>query len=461
MDFASLYPSIIQEYNICFTTVQLRGSIDCDEEVLLSSLELPSAGSDPGILPSEIRKLVESRREVKRLLRAPRLSPDVRMQYDIRQRALKLTANSMYGCLGFGFSRFYAKHLAALITSKGREILMRTRELVEQQLRLEVIYGDTDSLMICTHLSDLDKVLETGQKVRAEVNRLYKHLEIEIDGVFKAMLLLKKKKYAALVVERDAGDPKIVRYKQELKGLDMVRRDWCPLARETSEYFIGQLFSGDSSDNILFNLHSKLQEIARDIEQQKIPIEKFVISKQLQKHPEEYPEKQPQPHVRVALRLNSRPDVTKKLRSGDTVFYVVCTDGTPNPAVQRAYHPDELRRNESGTLAIDAHYYLAQQLHPVIARLCEPLEGTDAAQLAENLGLDPGPFRRRAVVSQSARTGLSTLDADVGLLVDDRYLDCTPFKFACPFCKNTINIKQLFTYQVCSPSSLKLCSFSE
>ena len=34
-----------------------------------------------------------------------------------------------------------------------------------------------------------------------EVNKLYKELELEMDGVFKRMLLLKKKKYAALTVE--------------------------------------------------------------------------------------------------------------------------------------------------------------------------------------------------------------------------------------------------------------------
>lgn len=117
MDFNSLYPSIIQEFNICFTTVDRQPSTeqkDGEAEVLP---DLPDASLSTGILPTEIRKLVDSRREVKKLIN-DKLPKDLLLQYDIRQKALKLTANSMYGCLGFSNSRFYAKPLAALITGK-------------------------------------------------------------------------------------------------------------------------------------------------------------------------------------------------------------------------------------------------------------------------------------------------------------------------------------------------------
>lgn len=53
-------------------------------------------------------------------------------------------------------------------------------------------------------------------------------------------------------------------------------------------------------------------------------------------------------------------------------------------ATQRAYHVDELKTNSA--LVIDKNYYLAHQIHPVVSRLLDPIEGTDAARIAECLG---------------------------------------------------------------------------
>lgn len=58
-------------------------------------------------------------------------------------------------------------------------------------------------------------------------------LELDIDGVFKRLLLLKKKKYAALVAEKVNGS---FFYRRELKGIDSVRRDWSIVAKTAGSY---------------------------------------------------------------------------------------------------------------------------------------------------------------------------------------------------------------------------------
>lgn len=105
--------------------------------------------SNPGLLPRVLQQLVHKRRQVKMAAEKER-DPARKASLHAKQLALKLTANSIYGCLGFSGSRFYAKPLAAFITQQGRALLMAAKDKVEQQMRLSVLYGDTDSIMVQT-----------------------------------------------------------------------------------------------------------------------------------------------------------------------------------------------------------------------------------------------------------------------------------------------------------------------
>lgn len=420
MDFNSLYPSIIQEYNICFTTVHQPH----DAEQLPV---LPDSSAEPGILPLQLRRLVESRREVKKLMAVPDLSPELHMQYHIRQMALKLTANSMYGCLGFAHSRFFAQHLAALVTHKGREILVNTQQLV-QKLNYDVVYGDTDSLMINTNITDYDQVYKIGHTIKQSVNKLYKQLELDIDGVFACLLLLKKKKYAAVKLSKNAKG--VLRREQEHKGLDIVRRDWSQLAVMVGKAVLDEVLAEKPLEDKLDAVHAQLGRIKDQIAESAVPLPLYVITKQLTRAPQEYANSSSLPHVQVALRMNRERN--RRYKKGDMVDYVICLDGSTNAAMQRAYHLDELKGSE--TLKLDTNYYLAQQIHPVVTRMVEVLEGTDASRIAECLGMDASKYRQNAQRVQQERTeeaeGESLQKTTLQL-----YRLCEPFRFKCLGCK--------------------------
>ncbi|KAJ2412770.1 DNA-directed DNA polymerase alpha catalytic subunit pol1 [Coemansia sp. IMI 209128] len=424
LDFNSLYPSIIQEYNICFTTVRRPTSTDALPDT-------PAPDLAPGILPRLLKTLVDRRRQVKQLLKRP-TSPEEAQQLDLRQRALKLTANSMYGCLGFTHSRFYAKPLAMLITAKGREILQATRDLALSD-GLEVIYGDTDSIMIATRTEALADVYELGAQFKRRVNDRYRLLELDIDGVFKKLLLLKKKKYAALLITSPEkhldGSPYATH--MESKGLDLVRRDWCGLSHDVSDYVLKQLFADHpTDDDIMPRIHEHLAKVSAAVRQAKVPLDKYTIHKGLTKAPENYPDKKSHPHVQVALRQRERGE---PVRSGDSIPFIIC-DPQCLPAqatgsyAERARHPDEISASQ-GAIYPDYDWYLNQQVLPPCARLLEPLD-TNMSALAQCLGLDPAKYR---APTQPADDTLRTLDSQIP--DTERFKNARQFTPMCSACK--------------------------
>ena len=456
MDFNSLYPSIIQEYNICFTTVERAGitaaaagtEAAAAEEEEEAVPEVP-VEQEQGILPKLIAGLVSRRRQVKSLMKSKTATAEQLATWDIRQLALKLTANSMYGCLGYTKSRFYARPLAVLVTYKGREILRSTKDLAESK-SLQVIYGDTDSVMINANVEDVASALRVGQEFKKAVNDRYRLLEIDIDNIFRRILLQAKKKYAAINMVDTGGGTYVE--KMEVKGLDMRRREYCALSKEMSTRILNEILSGDETEVSVTRVHAYLREMAARMRSGDhtpatgVPANKYTIFTQLGKDPTDYPNADSMPQVQVALREAARG---KRMRKGDVVSYIIAVgEGAPasDPAPKRAYSPADLLKKDSG-LAPDVEWYIAKQIFPPVERLCANIVGTSTAQLAENLGLD---MRRYAHAGQhganggsgsgsgggsGGATGLDIHPLETQIPDSIRFSDCARLALRCRKCK--------------------------
>ncbi|KAH3765488.1 DNA-directed DNA polymerase [Pelomyxa schiedti] len=386
LDFKSLYPSLIQEHNICFTTVNQVHKPDGTWEATPPDPSVPI-----GILPQVVRMLVEKRRQVKDLMKNQRDKAQLE-QLDIRQSALKLIANSLYGCLGFPSSRFYAKPIAELITCKGRETLQQSVTYVSEKHHLNVIYGDTDSMMISTNVSTVEEAWSTAREITKAINKNYHTLEIEVDGVFHSILLLKKKKYAALrALEGGAR-------RCEVKGLDMVRRDWCDLAHKACRQVLDFIMSGQPLEEVAKLVLSYLSELSVKIREGNMPLTDYVITRALTKKVEEYPDAKSLPHVLLAKHLISQG---KTVRVGDLIGFIISSGDQSFAERARS-----LEQVESDHIPIDVEYYLAQQVLPTVCRLLEPVSAISSSSIADSLGLDPIKYAR------FSRQGSHTAAAD-------------------------------------------------
>ena len=84
-------------------------------------------------------------------------------------------------------------------------------------------------MFVNSNATDFAEALKISAEFKKHVNNQYKLLEIDLDGVFQRLLLLQKKKYAAIKMEDST------RTSVEVKGLDMKRREYCVLSKNVSQ----------------------------------------------------------------------------------------------------------------------------------------------------------------------------------------------------------------------------------
>jgi len=364
LDFHSMYPSIYVAYNICPTTL-LTKDLAVDTLKTSHGTRFVTPKVREGIIPKIVKQLMSDRDVIKKLMKKTK-SEKERKMLEAKQIAIKYVTNSFYGYTGYVRARFYVLDVASTITSCGRELIQKTKNRVEENKNYKVIYGDTDSIMVKTQASSMDEALKMGQELEHTINKeLEGIVQMKIEGIFKTLLILAKKRYAGLSVERsDSGwEEKIV-----MKGIETVRRDWCDLVSKTL-YDVLEIILKEQDPKKAFRY---VKGVLNKLERNEIPVEQLLITKSISKSLGEY--KGVQPHIELLKKMKKRSPATAP-GVGDRIGFVI-VKGLQLMS-ERAEDPEFVKQNR---LPIDSKYYAESQILPPLERVFEAI-GIDKTEL--------------------------------------------------------------------------------
>lgn len=369
-DMQSLYPSIVISNNLCPTTVIIEE--DCER-----THTAPNGGRFvdkevlEGILPQMLNEVLQKRIAIKKKMKqADGRERDV---LDAIQYSLKIVINSAYGWMGYKRSRLFNITTASAVTAYGREVIGEVRRRFEEFRDIEangklfnfhVVYTDTDSAyvkLICNDEISIEDADAIGEKVAAMITEpMPPPMKLNYEGYARRALFLAKKRYAMLLQER-AKDGTI-KEKLKVRGIEMVRRDWCPLTGKTMKRCLEMILRDGDVEGAQRHAREVIERVRefRISSGDQVMLEDLALTRNYNKKASEFKAKPA--HIRMIERMEKRGEPLPGL--GDRIsFYIM--SGWESFA-DRAETLDYIRR---AGREIDSDYYVEKQLVPPLSRL--------------------------------------------------------------------------------------------
>jgi DNA polymerase elongation subunit (family B) len=258
LDFASMYPSIIAQFNLGFASM-LAPDDEVPSGVAVAVHEVApheSEGADAkpvlqrvmvqytDLMPQVISALTRRRAETRKLIPVAKAQGDVAhaQRLDAKQLTLKDGSNSQYGGTGASGGKMRDGRISATTTAIGRKLIETTKRFCAAR-GYKTIYGDTDSVFLIPADAAVAASMSHAEAVRRaevlcrEVNTdpaclgNYDRINVTVDNVYRRLLLVGKKMYAA----RNASDRLV------FKGMSVVRRDSSQFHRDTVRAVLAEM----------------------------------------------------------------------------------------------------------------------------------------------------------------------------------------------------------------------------
>lgn len=328
LDLKSLYPSCIITWNISPETIHYYEDEQPSGEYInipwLPDADHADGGnfteddikfdvmwsdlSKEGIIPKYIKQLFPERERRKSKRNEFEPGTDAYDTWDMKQAAVKVIMNAFYGVMSNNYWRLGMSGLGDAVTSPARYTLWKGKEICESE-GLDVMYGDTDSVMIklADEGEDIDIAIDRGKRLEETLNSQmnecveasglrgsHPFLDDELHGNSKHCIVYEfeklyerffqagtKKRYGGRIVWKEG---KIVDGEIETTGFENKRSDSAELTGEAQPKVIEMILEGASFERV----SEYIRDIISDIQTRQMDPYIYGLPKSLSKQLSEY-----------------------------------------------------------------------------------------------------------------------------------------------------------------------------
>ncbi|MBD3198362.1 MAG: DNA-directed DNA polymerase I [Candidatus Lokiarchaeota archaeon] len=306
MDFSSLYPTIIKEYNLSYETVQCPHQ-DCIDN-MPKGIPYHVCNHKMGIFAYVVGFL----RDVRVKYFKPKsydqsLTQKRRDYYTTIQQALKVFINGAYGVFGSRNFPLFCLPVAESTTGIGQYSIKKTIEKSES-MGVDVLYGDTDSVFLANPSpKQMERISEWSKK---ELD-----LDLEEEKTYQFLALSERKKnYVGIYKDSGYVDIKGLLAKKR-NTPDFIKKIFSNLIEHLKVITNEKEFK-DTRDEIVAIVRENLRKIGKP---GAFDLEDYAVNIGIQKSLDKYTKVIPQ-HVRAALEL--KKITGKEFQKGEVISFV-------------------------------------------------------------------------------------------------------------------------------------------
>jgi DNA polymerase I len=332
LDFASLYPAIICEYNISPETVRC----DCHDTADVPGLGYSVCDRD-GFLPDVLEPLIDRRAAAKERVATEGLDPAERERLEGVSAALKWVLVSCFGYQGYRNAKYGRIECHEAINAHAQEILLDAKDRLEAG-GWHVAHGIVDSLWVTASASDPTPLETLADRIESDAR-----IPLDVEAAFEWVCFVPRRNSRAGALTRYFGRRADGTYKY--RGIECRRRDTPSFVADVQRDLVAALDEHREPAAVCDQLTGHLARLRRgDVD----PLDlvcRARISQPLESYDQET-------HTVAALRRAR--DAGMDRAPGQTVRYVVADDEASGRARVRlpfeatgydtAFYADQLLR---------------------------------------------------------------------------------------------------------------------